>query len=80
MSTNRTIMKSFLAVIASLLILGAETNADAQPFAYIPNGTDVSVIDTGTNTVVATVVVGSSAQGVAVNRSEERRVGKECCR
>ena len=37
MSTNRTIMKSFLAMMASLLLLAAATTTYAQPFAYISN-------------------------------------------
>jgi YVTN family beta-propeller protein len=43
--------------------------AEAQPFAYVANGgsNTVSVIDTATKTVVATVVgVGSEPNGVAV--------------
>ena len=41
----------------------------AAPFAYVSNGSNpgtVSVIDTATNTVVATVAVGSNPIGVAV--------------
>ena len=48
----------------SLGLLGvmlASTLAEAKPFAYVPNSRSgtVSVIDTATNTVVATVPVGS---------------------
>jgi YVTN family beta-propeller protein len=55
-----------------LLILGALFGtgaAYAAPFAYISNGRSdtVSVIDTATNTVVATVPVESFPYGVAVN-------------
>src|SRR5439155_22307558 len=41
----------------------------AGPFAYITNlsSDSVSVIDTATNTVVATVAVGNAPTGVAVN-------------
>ncbi len=69
MASTRTIMKSFLATVSSLLLLGAATTADAQPFAYIPNDAvnNLSVIDTATNTVVATVTVGVSPFGIAVN-------------
>ncbi len=48
--------------------------AHAAPFAYIPNSgsNDVSVIDIATNTVVATVPVGTNPQGVAVNPAGTR--------
>src|SRR5215469_16917540 len=55
----------------SLGLLGVmlcSTPAEAKPFAYVTNsgsGT-VSVIDTATNTVVATVPVGSDPNGVAI--------------
>ncbi|HLZ69822.1 MAG TPA: Ig-like domain-containing protein [Dehalococcoidia bacterium] len=44
------------------------------PFAYVANGVDntVSVIDTSTNRVVATVPVGLAPQGVAVNLAGTR--------
>ena len=40
-------------------------SARGQSFAYVPNGTSISVIDMGTNSVVATMSTGSSF-GVAV--------------
>jgi YVTN family beta-propeller protein len=45
-----------------------------HPFAYVPNGADgtVSVIDTATNHVVATVAVGSSPGAVAVSPVEPK--------
>ena len=55
--------------VALAMVLGAMTSpAQAAPFAYVANhGSDtVSVIDTATNTVVATVGVGSSPVWVAV--------------
>ena len=55
-----------LVVLAA--VLGARPAA-AAPFAYVANGSNpgtVSVIDTATNTVVATVAVGSNPIGVAV--------------
>ena len=66
MSTNRTIMKSFLATIASLLLLGAASGVNAQPFAYVAeNGSgNISVIDTATNNLVATVALGAALQGI----------------
>ena len=68
MSKRRTIMKSFLATIASLLLLAAATTAYAQPFAYITNNAanTVSVIDIPTNSVIATATVGTGPLGVAV--------------
>ena len=54
----------FYAVILSLLV----GTAYATPYAYIANnGSNVSVIDTASNTVVATVTVGANPYGVAVN-------------
>src|SRR5262249_61487809 len=55
----------------SLGLLGVmlgSTPAVAKPFAYVTNSLSnfVSVIDTATNTVVATVPVGSFPQGVAI--------------
>ena len=48
--------------------------AHAAPFAYITNGNSnsVSVIDTATNVVVATIPVGSAPIGVAVNAAGSR--------
>jgi len=45
--------------------------AEAKPFAYVTNffSNTVSVIDTATNTVVATVPVGSFPSGVAITPS-----------
>src|SRR5262245_46069854 len=53
--------------LAVLLTLSAAL-AQAEPFAYITNlvSANVSVIDTASNTVVATVPVGANPQGVAV--------------
>ena len=48
--------------------LGGYLPAEAAPFLYVTNFSDntVSVIDTATNTVVATVAVGNGPEGVAV--------------
>ena len=61
MSTTRTILKSLLATISSLLMLAAASTVHAQPFAYITNQSSgtVSVINTATNNVIGSVVVGS---------------------
>jgi YVTN family beta-propeller protein len=61
-----------------MLIMGTcfQELAYAAPYAYIPNtgvyytgegGTNISVIDTATDTVTATINVGSMPTGVAVN-------------
>ncbi|MET8645927.1 cytochrome D1 domain-containing protein, partial [Streptomyces sp. NPDC004675] len=59
-----------LAVLAGLALPAISSSpawADPSPDAYVANGGsgNVSVIDTRTNTVVATVPVGSGPQGVA---------------
>ena len=60
----------FCVVVLSLFA-GA---AHPAPFAYITNqgSNNVSVIDTATNTVVATVAVGTGPYGVAVNPAGTR--------
>jgi YVTN family beta-propeller protein len=59
-----------MALFAVMLAMGLglmARPAEAAPFAYVTNGgSSVSVIDTATNTVVATVGVGSLPFGVAV--------------
>jgi YVTN family beta-propeller protein len=58
------------SLLLSAAILPALARAaDAAPFAYVPNrgGSNLSVIDIPTNIVVATVAVGTSPTGVAVN-------------
>ena len=62
--------RGFMALFAMLAMgLGLLARpAEAAPFAYVANDADstVSVIDTATNTVVATIAVGSRPSGVAV--------------
>jgi YVTN family beta-propeller protein len=64
-----TSARGFMALCA-LLALGLglmASQVEAAPFAYVANeGGSVSVIDTATNTVVATVPVGGVPIGVAV--------------
>ena len=59
--------RGFMALCAMLAMgLGLMASpAEAAPFAYVTNGDDstVSVIDTATNTVVATVPVGNDPLG-----------------
>src|SRR5437868_8414731 len=62
-----------LPAILSLLLLPAPA-AHATPFAYITNNgsNNVSVIDTASNTVTATVAVGPNPTGVAVHPAGTR--------
>ncbi len=55
--------------IALLAFLMLVSTAGASPFAYITNGesNNISVIDTTTNKVTATIPVGSNPMGVAIN-------------
>jgi YVTN family beta-propeller protein len=76
MCNNSNISRAFLgagscvlcAVLALAVALGARP-AEAAPFAYVANfgSNTVSVIDTATNKVAATVPVGTNPTGVAVN-------------
>jgi YVTN family beta-propeller protein len=68
---KRTSVWLSLSVVCSLFLLGMALlaiPAQAQTFAYVTNegSNSVSVIDTSTNTVVATVGVGTRPFGVAV--------------
>jgi YVTN family beta-propeller protein len=55
--------------LSILILFGMCSDMDASPFAYISNSGDnsVSVIDTKTNSVAATVSVGTKPYGVAVH-------------
>ena len=71
MEMQRTMIRVFLA-LALLLCLSCQVPlAQAAPFAYITNrnSATVSVIDTASNTVIATVTVGLGPDGVAVTRT-----------
>jgi YVTN family beta-propeller protein len=64
-----SVTRGFAALLAVLAMgLASKASPAAAPFAYIANGTasTVSVIDTASNTVVATILVGSDPIGVAV--------------
>ena len=69
-------LRSIGALMASLLglLLLTAPVAQAAPFAYITNlvSNSISVIDTASNTVTATVAVGASPIGVAVNPTGTR--------
>jgi len=67
MINNKKLYSTVLASIAMIVML--VSIAGAAPFAYVANGGDntISVIDTATNTVTATVNVGDHPQGVAVS-------------
>jgi YVTN family beta-propeller protein len=59
------------AALAMLMLPGL---AGAEPFAYVPSSAspDLSVIDTATHAVVATVPLGAPASGVAIDRAGQR--------
>jgi YVTN family beta-propeller protein len=60
----------FLILVSSIASAATEQSvSQVGPYAYITNGCSdtVSVIDTATNTVTATVDVGSEPYGIAVN-------------
>ena len=71
-------LRTFSRLRASIAWVGfcllAATIAEAAPFAYSSNQGDgtVSVIDTATNTVIATIPVGAMPLGVAVNAAGTR--------
>jgi YVTN family beta-propeller protein len=68
-------MKSLTRAVVCICILFSLRGVGmGAPFAYIANsGSDsVSVIDTATNTVIATVAVGTQPTGVAVHRDGSR--------
>ena len=65
----QNIIKKVSFIIAFLTVFLPPLIASAEPFAYITNSFpgSVLVIDTATNAVVATVPVGNSPRGVAVD-------------
>lgn len=72
-------IRRFAALSAALLIeLGAMASTGValawtgQPLAYLSTSETISVIDTGDNTVVDTVLVGPGPQGVAVTPDGKR--------
>ena len=68
-------MRKKICLISLMVVLPlVVVNAWGAPFAYITNGPsqNVSVIDTATNTVVATVPIGLGTSGVAVDPSGTR--------
>ena len=64
-------LRAYLVGLCFLLLPGLTL---AAPYAYISNrdSANVSVIDTATNTVTATVAVGTAPFGVAVNPAGTR--------
>ena len=68
--TQRRLIAPVLALLTGLWA----NEAQAQARAYVTNSVSntLSVIDTATSTVVATVLVGSTPFGVAVNRAGRR--------
>lgn len=64
----------FRVIFGVLCMLMSAGIVQAAPFAYIANNTDatVSVLDTASNTVSATIAVGQAPYGVAVNAMGSR--------
>ncbi len=67
-------MKRLCFIIFFLIVFLSPFTVLAAPFAYITNSSSnsVSVIDTSTNTVAATIPVGNGPSGVAVNSAGTR--------
>ncbi|MBI3799016.1 MAG: YncE family protein [Deltaproteobacteria bacterium] len=63
-----------LKILLIVIFFAYSPKARAEPFAYISSlfGNTVSVVDTATNTVVATVPVGGGPKGVAVTPDGKR--------
>ncbi len=68
MSLHKTLSSLAVSIPVLLGLWSSSQLAHAQTRAYVANFGDnnVSVIDTSTNTVIATVKVGSQPQGVAI--------------
>jgi len=68
MSINNSIKYCLIPVLLFVFLFLFTLNADAQPRAYIPNLNDntVTVIDTGTNTIVATIEDGIGERPLSV--------------
>src|SRR5580658_2561073 len=70
MHSNNSWARGFMVLFAIVLAMGlalAACPAEAAPFLYVTNASDntVSVIDTATNTVVATIPVGNFPETLA---------------
>ena len=66
-------MRTSVPLLLAFVVVGARVAA-AEPFAYVTNlssGT-VSVLDTATDTVTATITVGSGPYGVALDAAGGR--------
>ena len=65
----RSLTCSLLVIVAMILITSMASATTTGPYAYITNSGDktVSVIDTQSNTVIATIPVGGIPGGVAVS-------------
>ena len=59
----------FVMIVSSTVLVATAQSSSPATYAYITNGESntVSVIDTATNTVTATVPVGSEPEGIAVS-------------
>ncbi len=64
---------SWIVAVGVALAVICASSPHAAPFAYITNDSNnVSVVDTATNTVIATIPVGNSPVGVAVDPAGRR--------
>lgn len=65
---DRRVAWSIAILVLGLGVFLSEQAATAAPFAYITQGNSTaSVLDTSTNTVVATPAVGTGPAGVAIH-------------
>ena len=83
MHSNNSWARGFMALFAIVLAMGlalAACPAEAAPFAYVTNSSSgtVSVIDTATNTVVATIPVGSVPLWGRRHPGWDTRLRREC--
>ena len=74
-------MKKYL-VLCLLFLSSFGATAQAQTRAYVTNvfSNTVSVIDTATNTVVATIPVGILPEGVAITPAPQAPTSAEQCK
>src|SRR5262249_22670948 len=68
------LVQGLAALGAALAVVFSASQASAAPFAYVANhdSKNVSVIDTATNKVVATIPVGHFPNGIAVTPDGKR--------
>ena len=80
---HRAIWQHLSIALFLLLSMGVglgTATAQAQARAYVTNTGTVSVIDTATNTVVATIPVGGHPVAVAITPAPQAPTSKEQCK